>query len=103
VCGFVWDFLSKLSKNVDDKKSAKVNKHPHSGCLEHAPLELASRATLVPMVLLFMDSSSKARAFMKTIKNWFYNNLSKVRRLENTRVLTTNDAPRGPASESLGN
>jgi hypothetical protein len=66
---------------VDDKKSAKVNKHTHSGCLEPAPLERASRA----------------------IKNWIYNNLSKVRRLENTRVLTTNDAPRGPASESLGN
>jgi hypothetical protein len=88
---------------MNDGKSAKVNKHPHSGCLEHAPLERASRAALVPMILLFMDSSSKARVFMKTIKNWFYNNLSKVRRLENSGVVNTNDAPRGPASESLGN
>jgi len=34
---------------------------PHRG--------VASRVTLVPMVLLFIDPSPKARVFMKAIKN----------------------------------
>jgi hypothetical protein len=57
----------------------------------------------VPMVLLFIDPSPKAGVFMKTIKNCFSNNLRKLRRLENLRVLAAKDAPRGSASESLGN
>ena len=54
---------------------------------------------------LFLQNELKRGIYEKSakIKNWFSNNLSKLRRLGNSRVLATNDAPRGPVSESLGN
>jgi hypothetical protein len=49
-------------------------------------------------LLNYCDTDSKARVFMKTIKIRFSKNLRKLRRLENSKALATNDA-----SVSLGN
>ena len=53
-------------------KYEEVNNHPHSGWLEHALKGRASGATLVPMVLLFMDPSPKAKVVMKTMLSTYF-------------------------------
>jgi len=57
--------VSAEEKCCHGKYHVEVNSHPHSGWLEHAPKGSASRVTLVPMGLLFMNPSSKARGFIR--------------------------------------